>query len=114
MSSLDLDTLAALEMAASAAPWHVLSTNDSMCMSAVLVTKNPSTGREISIFEDGWIADDVVAACLVQHPEIAGSDDGRWHENARLIATVRNCLPELLHLARLGAAAEHAASSPRA
>lgn len=101
-----LEELTALHEGASPAPWHVCFTNDIVCMSAVMVTKNPSVGREFNPYGDDWPSADVVAACLLQEPDIAGVDDGRWAANARLIASVRNNLPELLRLARIGLAQE--------
>ena len=100
MTEDDLSVLAALEHGASAAPWHVCFANDGACMSSILIAKNPSVGREYHAYGDEWHPDDVVAACLLQ--ETAAVSDGFWHENARLIATVRNHLSELLRLARIG------------
>ncbi len=103
MNEKRIDEIAALERAASAAPWHVTELSDDVGMSAVTITKNPTTSREYSAFPD-WIAEDVVAACLVQSPPLANVDDRRSHENARLIAAMRNELSELLRLAKLGLA----------
>jgi hypothetical protein len=102
----DLDTLASLDAAASSAPWHVVHRNDAACMSALAVVRNPSTGRTFDRSDDDWQAEDTIAACLHQSPSIAMTDDQRWTENARLIATVRNALPELIRLARVGLEAE--------
>ena len=99
MTEYDLDTLMAQEQNASAAPWHVCFSNDGACMSSILIAKNPSVGREYHPYGDQWYPEDVVAACLLQ--ETASVSDGLWHENARLIATVRNHLSELLRLARI-------------
>lgn len=101
-----LDELTALHESASPAPWHVCFTNDIVCMSSVMVTKNPSVGREFTLYGDEWPSADVVAVCLLQEPDVAGVDDGRSTGNARLIAAVRNNLPELLRLARIGLAQE--------
>jgi hypothetical protein len=103
--------IAVLEQAASPAPWHVTELSDDACMSAVTITKNPSKGREYSVFPE-WIPEDVVAACLVQSPELANVDDRRSHENALLIAAMRNELPELLRLAKLGLAVETGSQQP--
>ena len=102
MTADDLTALRALHDAASPAPWHVLHANDGMGMSATLVTKNPSAGRFFDRGDDGWMPEDVVAACLLQSNGEVASDDGEWDTNAALIATMRNALPELLRLARLG------------
>ena len=106
-----IDEIASLELAASPAPWHVTELDDDACMSAVTITKNPTTAREYSVFPE-WVAEDVVAACLVQSPNLATVDDHLWHENARLIATMRNELPELLRLARIGLASEQKSQQP--
>ena len=105
MTPDDLDALHQLNETASAAPWHVLFANDDMCMSAVLVTRNPDVGRIVSRDQE-WEPDDVVAACLLQSHDVASSSDRCWDENARLIAGVRNALPELLRLAALGLKSE--------
>lgn len=101
-----IDKIIALEQSASPAPWHIAHLNDALCMSAVAITKNPSTSQEIGAFPE-WVAEDVVAACLVQSPPIAIADDRRWEENARLITAMRNMLPELLRLAKLGLATQN-------
>ena len=106
MTEADLNDLLKLEADASAAPWHVMFTNDDAMMSAVFVLKNPSVGRVYQPYGDSPDADDVVAACLLSEPDIASVDDRRWDANATLIATVRNKLPELLRLAYLGLVAE--------
>ena len=97
----DLDELGHLDASASAAPWHIMNTKAGF-MSATFVLKNPSKGRTYEAYGDEAQHDDVVAACLLQHPQIAAVDDGRYAANAQLIAKVRNALPELLRLARLG------------
>jgi hypothetical protein len=105
MTEQEIDDLEKLGQAASNGPWHIAHISDSIGMSTVSVTKNPSAGREIDAFPE-WVAEDVVAACLLQSESHVAVDDGRWHENARLIAAMRNALPELLRLARLGMASE--------
>jgi hypothetical protein len=52
-----------------------------------------------------WPLGEVVAACLIQEPPYVVPADERYDENADLIAAMRNALPELLRLARLGLAA---------
>ena len=100
MDLSDLDALEQLGHAASPGPWHVLRANDTVCMSAVLVMKNPAVGRCYDQGDGGWEAEDAVAACLLQHPEAVAPDDRRADGNARLIAALRNQLPALLELAR--------------
>jgi hypothetical protein len=106
-----LEELEALEAAASAAPWHISNINDDLAMSAVAVTKNPSTGREFDAFPE-WVAEDIVAACLIQSNARVGVDDKCWQENARLIAAMRNALPELLRLAKIGLSDEQRSQQP--
>jgi hypothetical protein len=104
MTIQELDDLLTLEQAASPAPWHVSHGNDDLGMSSVAVTKNPSVGREVELLTE-WVAEDVVAGCLIQSTSLVAADDKCWTENARLIAATRNALPELLRLAKLGLAA---------
>ncbi|WP_221364389.1 hypothetical protein [Sphingomonas jinjuensis] len=106
MTSDDLVALTELETGASAAPWHVAFGTDGACMSSCLIVKNPTRGRIFEPLDNEWPSDDVVAACLWQNPDIVGPDDRRSDANARLMAMVRNHLPELLRLARIGLAHE--------
>ena len=99
-----LDALERLDQAASKAPWLVEQLDDDMCMGLVAVTTShaPTTalgGRD-------WRGDHVVAACLVQSPPYVVPVDDRWEENAALISEMRNALPELVRLARIGLAHE--------
>jgi hypothetical protein len=102
MTEVDLELLQELDAKASSAPWHVLYADDDVCMNSVLITRNPDKGRISSARDYQWEPEDVVAACLLQSPAVAVSADRRWDENAKLIAAVRNALPKLLRLARIG------------
>lgn len=51
MTEDDLEELAKLANAASAAPWHVCFTNEAF-MSAVLVLKNPTIGRVYEMYDN--------------------------------------------------------------
>ena len=106
MNALDLDALQALDTAASAGPWRVMFTDNDMRMSATLVIRNPDAGRIVFARDATWEPDDVVAAYVLQSPKVATSSDGGSDGNARLIAAMRNAIPELLRLARLGRYAE--------
>jgi hypothetical protein len=95
-----LDALEELDQAASTAPWFVEHLDDDMCMGLVAVANGrPSTaplgGRD-------WRGDQIVAACLVQSPPYVSPVDERWDQNAQLIAQMRNALPDLIRLARIG------------
>lgn len=71
-------------------------------MGALAVSTRPDTGRSESMRSGEWRGEEMVAACLVQaSPYVVPADD-RFEENAVLIAAVRNALPELIRLARLG------------
>jgi hypothetical protein len=98
-----LDTLARLDGSASPAPWFVREMDDNLCMSAVGVSTQEEafTGQD-AFGRSEWAVSEMVAGCLVQSELRIVHSDGRWQENALLIATVRNCLPELLRLARIG------------
>ena len=94
----DLDKLERLERGATPGPWRHSHTDDDHCMSMVVVT----TDVEIN---DRGHPDDckfVVAATLVQAPRYVDVADQKWDENAALIAEMRNALPELMRLARVG------------
>lgn len=74
-----------------------------MCMSGVGVATEPDRYFEEHRFIDpDWPTEKLVAVCLLQWPDLVHLPDGRWRENADLIAEVRTALPELLRLARLG------------
>lgn len=98
-----IEFLAKLNAEASPAPWYLREMDDNACCSAV----NVSTSAEDYPGQDAlarseWDEKSVVAGCLIQSSLRAVHADGLWFENAMLIAEMRNCLPELLRLARLG------------
>lgn len=111
MTAEDLEKLAALERSASSAPWNVVHLDDDLCMSAIAIMKNASSGEIRYRHDARWMAKDTVAVCLLQDSERAIVDDGCWDENALLISTVRNILPELLRLAKVGLDVEQTAKS---
>lgn len=99
------DTLGRLDLTASQAPWYVDQLDDEDCMRLVAVTnRDPAT---MTLAGKDWDAEQVIAACLVQSPSYVSPADTRWNENAALIAEMRNSLPELIRLARIGLALEH-------
>ncbi|WP_298192675.1 hypothetical protein [Novosphingobium sp.] len=102
MDMQELDTLAELERLATAKPWFVNHLDDDLCQGAVAVTTIAPTGHIASMHSGNWPSQAVVAACLIQSPPYAVPADDRFEENARLISAVRNALPDLLRLARLG------------
>ena len=92
MNALDLDALQALVTSASAGPWRVVFTDNDMRMSATLVIRNPDAGRIVFARDATWEPDDVVAAYVLQSPEVATSSDGHSDGNARFIAAMRNAM----------------------
>lgn len=102
MTPEDLEALAALERAASAGPWHVRQLDDQDCMGSLAVSTHPDTGCNESMRSGQWRGEEMVAACLIQAPPYVVPADDRFEENAALIAAMRNALPELIRLARLG------------
>lgn len=102
MTEDELDRLVELERKASTGPWYVRELDDEMSMGAVAVTRSPEISHVTQSMRLGtWPSGEIVAACLVQSPPYAMTDDNKFDENAELIAAVRNALPELLRLARL-------------
>jgi len=76
-----------------------------MCCGATAVATRPNVSGDnddltMSTFHG------VVAATYLQHRDYVIPADDRGMANAELIAAVRSALPELLRLARIGAAAE--------
>ena len=102
---IDFDALDSLDRAATPGPWYQRSMDDDMCMGACAVATKPNTSGDNDQLCDYWVHG-VIAATLIQHPEYVIPADGRSRENAELIAAVRNALPELLRLARIGAEVE--------
>ncbi|MEG3144954.1 hypothetical protein U1839_09830 [Sphingomonas sp. RT2P30] len=98
MREEDLARLNALDEAATPGPWFVRRLDDNACMCAVAVSTK-ADGDDA--FVDEWRGEEMVAACLIQDPPYV-VPEARWDENAALIAAMRNALPELLRLARLG------------
>jgi len=101
MTLEQLDALEALERSASAGPWYVRRLDDEMCMGAYAVATTPDTGTNEGMRSGTWPGSEVVAACLIQSPPYAVPADDRYEENAKLIATMRTVLPDLMRLARL-------------
>lgn len=105
LTEADLETLCDLDSAATPGPWYVRPMDDDMCCCATAVATKPSTSGDnddlTSSADHG-----VVAATYLQHRDYVMPPDNKGKENAELIAAVRTALPELLRLARLGAALE--------
>jgi hypothetical protein len=109
--SIDLlDRLAELEATATLGPWYVRFMDDNMCMGAIAISTQPDVGDNEHLV-DGAIFG-VVAATLIQDPPYIMREDEREKQNADLIAEVRTALPELLRLARIGAAREAVTAHP--
>ena len=101
MSADFLDELADLSDAATAGPWYVRQMDDNMSMGAIAIATEPDVGKNEYLM-DGAIFG-VLAATLIQDPPYVMRDDQREQQNAELIVAMRNALPELIRLARLGA-----------
>ncbi|MBS7695665.1 MULTISPECIES: hypothetical protein [unclassified Chelatococcus] len=106
MDEADLDQLERLAAQATPGPWFVRFLDDIHAMSAVAVATRPATGGGKSMRFGEWPSGEVIAACLIQEPPYVVPTDERYDENAALIAAMRNALPELLRLARLGLTAK--------
>ncbi len=101
---MNLKQLALLNAVATPGPWHIRRMDDDLCCGALAVATTPD-GDDNAPLSDGQLHG-VLAATLIQHRDYVVPTDGRSRENAELIAAMRNALPELLRLARLGAEAE--------
>lgn len=108
---LSLDRLRTLDQAATPGPWYVRLMDDDLCMGATAIATEPNTSGDNDQLCDYWVHG-VIAATLIQYPEYVIPRDGRDRENAELIVAMRNALPELLRLARIGAEAERAVNHP--
>ncbi|WP_298324746.1 hypothetical protein [Asticcacaulis sp.] len=102
MTFLDLNKLEKLSEMATPGPWFVRQLDDDYCMSAITVSTKPDTAENKSWNLGDWPTSEIVAGCLIQHPRYVDPADGRWEENAALIAAMRSVLPELIKLARIG------------
>ena len=98
-SDLDLVRLATLADNATAGPWYVGSFDDEHFMSAISIEALLPSDAPDSRCE-------VIAATLIQQPDYVVPSDEKWSENAQLIVEMRNALPELLRLARVGLSTE--------
>lgn len=103
---MDLDTLDELERLATPSPWHVRYLDDDHAMNAIGISTEPDTGEHEDMATFACAGPELLAACLIQAPPYVVPSDRKWRENADLMVAVRNALPELLRLARVGAAAE--------
>lgn len=109
MSEHWLDRLAEVEQGATPGPWYVRFMDDNMCMGAIAVATEPDAGNN-EYLVDGAVFG-VLAATLIQDPPYIMREDEREEQNANLIAEMRNALPELLRLARIGLQHENATTS---
>jgi hypothetical protein len=73
-------------------PAYVSEGDDDVAMSAVAVTTEPDGGQGGRSCDFDEAA--VIALTLFQHPRVADVADGRWDENAALIAMAWNDRPE--------------------
>ena len=104
LDSSDLDRLEALAAAASPGPWFRVILNDAVCMSAVGLALEDLDDRDDNLFNELWPSEQIVAATLIQYPDLVNTLDRRWDANALFIAAARNAFDELVKLARVGLA----------
>jgi hypothetical protein len=97
--TVDVAELERLAADATPGPWYVGRFDDEHFMSAISIEAYLSN-------ETGQARSEVIAATLIQQPRYVDPSDARWSENARLITEMRNALPELLRLARIGLTTE--------
>jgi hypothetical protein len=97
-----LDMLANLDRGASSGQWFVRHLDDEVCMGAIAVSTKPDTGDNESMRSKDWPGEEIVAACLIQSPPYVIPTDDRFEQNAALIVAMRNALPELIGVARIG------------
>lgn len=82
-----------LNREATPGPWYEQSGDDDWHMGSTYV--GTADGLDTSTMANGCEANDVVAITLLQHPRLANVRDGRWNENAALIAHYRTAAPAL-------------------
>lgn len=100
LTQIDLDELAALNAKATAGPWIQDRFDDEYFMTAIGVRANLPD-------QQGNLMSEFVVATQIQQPRYINPSDGKEIENARLIAAMRNALPELLRLAAIGLASDN-------
>jgi hypothetical protein len=99
LTQIDLHELAMLDADATAGPWVQDRFDDEDFMTAIGVRANLPDPQ-------GNLMSEFVVATQIQQPPYINPSDGKEIENARLIAAMRNALPELLRLAAIGLASE--------
>ena len=102
----NLGELERLDRTATPGPWHVRFLDDDHAMGAIGIAREPETGEHEDMATFGYPGPELLAATLIQAPPYVIAEDRRWHENAHLIVAMRNALPELLRLARIGLATD--------
>jgi hypothetical protein len=111
-SGLDLDAVERPAELATPSPWHVRFLDDDHAMNAIGIAREPDTGEHEDMATFSSPGSELLAATLIQAPPYVVSEDRRWGENAELIVLMRNALPELLRLARIGRRAEQSDRFP--
>ncbi len=99
LTQIDLNALAVLDAEATSVPWVQDRFDDEHFMTAIGVRANLPD-------KHGSLMSEFVVATQIQQPSYINPSDGKEIENARLIAAMRNALPELLRLAAIGLASE--------
>src|SRR3569623_394084 len=98
MTLEDLDALEELHRSATAAPWYVRQLDDDYAMGAITILTEAGRNRRAQYMTE--VAGEIIAACLVQHPQYVMPDghDDIEDRIAALIAASRTALPELVRL----------------
>ncbi len=96
---VDLDELERLHTEAMAPPWVVDRIDDDTCCALDVITVDPKV-----LEEEGVESDTPPAIAYLSHPYHA--EGLACSEAEKLICAMRNALPELIRLARIGLATE--------
>ena len=88
---------------ATPAPWYVRWFDDEMCCNGYVVSTVDAGGvHEEATWPGEWDPGEMIAATLVQTSCSVSPSEGRPAANSFLIAMLRNQLPEIIRLARIG------------
>lgn len=98
----DLEKLQEIEERCTPGPWFVRWLDDQSYMSSVAISTDRGSVRNIKFNNYQWDSSDIVALFLLQSPDLVNHIDGKYSENVEMVCAVRNILPELIRLAKLG------------
>lgn len=96
-----------IDKRATPAPWYVRWFDDEMCTNGYVVSTVDAGGvHEEGNYPSEWDPTEMIAATLIQTSGSVSPRKGSPGANSFLIALLRNQLPELIRLARIGYEAE--------